>query len=145
MTHQPHILIADDERSIRLMLETGLTLNGFKVTSARTGKEALDAIHRNQFDAVLSDVYMPDLSGLELVENVRASDTRLPIVLMTAQGSLQTAVDAVARGANDFIGKPFEISAVVALLKRYLEARREADSAGEEAPADLAHSGLVGR
>src|SRR5260221_14296029 len=113
MSQQPHILIADDERSIRLMLETGLTLNGFRVTSVRTGREALDALAKSKFDAVLSDVYMPDVSGLELVETLRAANANLPIVLMTAQGSLETAVDAVARGANDFIGKPFEISAVV--------------------------------
>ena len=112
MSQQPHILIADDERSIRLMLETGLTLNGFRVTSVRTGREALEAVSKGAFDAVLSDVYMPDGSGLELVEALRAADSNLPIVLMTAQGSLETAVHAVERGANDFIGKPFEISAV---------------------------------
>jgi len=148
MSQQPHILIADDERSIRLMLETGLTLNGFRVTSARTGREALDAAAAQQFDAILSDVYMPDGGGLELVEALRAASPNLPIILMTAQGSLQTAVDAVARGASDFIGKPFEISAVVALLRRFVDARREADgSAAEEkaAPADLTQSGLVGR
>jgi FixJ family two-component response regulator len=62
---------------------------------------------------VLSDIYMPDLGGLELVDALRAADPNLPIVLMTAQGSLQVAVEAVARGASDFIGKPFDISAVV--------------------------------
>ena len=144
---QPHILIADDERSIRLMLETGLTLNGFRVTSARTGREALDAVSKTHFDAILSDVYMPDGSGLELVESLRAADAGLPIILMTAQGSLEIAVDAVARGASDFIGKPFEISAVVALLRRYMEARREAETsaAAEAAEPSLSEAGLVGR
>src|SRR5262249_45426566 len=109
MSQQPHILIADDERSIRLMLETGLTLNGFRVTSARTGREALEAVSAGRFDAVLSDVYMPDGNGLELVTSLRAVDPDIPIVLMTAQGSLQMAVEAVARGASDYIAKPFEI------------------------------------
>ena len=147
MSNQPHILIADDERSIRLMLETGLTLNGFRVTSARTGREALEAASSGQFDAVLSDIYMPDGGGLELVDSLRAVDPNLPIVLMTAQGSLQVAVEAVARGASDFIGKPFEISAVVALLRRYLDARREAEAAAGPANADrkLSQAGLVGR
>jgi len=144
---QPHILIADDERSIRLMLETGLTLNGFRVTSARTGREAREAVSGGHFDAVLSDVYMPDGSGLELVESLRAADPSLPIILMTAQGSLQIAVDAVARGASDFIGKPFEISAVVALLRRYMDARREAEASAAAEPAltSLSQAGLVGR
>jgi len=147
MSQQPHILIADDERSIRLMLETGLTLNGFRVTVARTGREALEAASATRFDAVLSDIYMPDGDGLQLVLSLRAIDANLPIVLMTAQGSLQAAVDAVARGASDVIGKPFEIAAVVALLKRFLEARREADAsaASTDPAADLSHSGLVGR
>ena len=147
MSQPPHILIADDERSIRLMLETGLTLNGFRVTSARTGREALEAASSGHFDAVLSDVYMPDGSGFDLVRSLRAIDSELPIVLMTAQGSVKAAVDAVAHGASDFIGKPFEISAVVALLRRYLEARREAQAAAasqDESP-QLAQAGLVGR
>src|SRR6266699_2591224 len=127
MSLQPHILVADDEKSIRLMLETGLTLNGFRVTSVRTGREALEAASSGDFDAVLSDIYMPEIGGLELVDALRSSQPNLPIVLMTAQGSLQAAVDAVERGATDFIGKPFEISAVVDLLRRLLEARREAD------------------
>src|SRR2546423_1808120 len=146
MSIQPHILVADDEKSIRLMLETGLTLNGFRVTSVRTGREALEAASSGEFDAVLSDIYMPDGGGLELVDSLRATDPNLPIVLMTAQGSLEVAVEAVQRGASDFIGKPFEITVVVALLKRLLEARREADSAASPQPENqLGHVGLVGR
>ncbi|HEY3836699.1 MAG TPA: sigma-54 dependent transcriptional regulator [Bryobacteraceae bacterium] len=147
MSYQPKILIADDDRSIRLMLETGLTLNGFHVHSVRTGKEAVDALAGEDYDAILSDVYMPDGSGLELVDSLRATDFKTPIILMTAQGSLQSAVEAVTRGATDFIGKPFEISALVALLRRYLQARREADAAeGEDPPReDFSRSGLVGR
>src|SRR5437764_13808969 len=109
MSQQPHILIADDERSIRLMLETGLTLNGFRVTSARNGREALELATAGSFDAVLSDIYMPDINGLELVDALRAAHPNLPIVLMTAQGSVQVAVEAVSRGASDFIGKPFDV------------------------------------
>ena len=146
MSTQSHILIADDERSIRLMLETGLTLNGFRVTAVRNGREALEAASAGKFDAVLSDIYMPDMGGLELVDALRATDPNLPIVLMTAQGSLQVAVEAVTRGATDFIGKPFDISAVVDLLRRLLEARREADSVPAAEPdQQLKQAGLVGR
>jgi DNA-binding NtrC family response regulator len=146
MPYQPKILVADDERSIRLMLETGLALNGFRVTTVRTGREALEAASRGEFDAVLSDVYMPDGGGLDLVNSLRAIDPKIPVVLMTAKASVPVAVEAVARGASDFIGKPFEIAAVVALLRRYLEAQREADAAVPEVPEqDFSQCGLVGR
>jgi DNA-binding NtrC family response regulator len=144
----PHILVADDEKSIRLMLETGLALNGFRVTCVRTGEEAIEAAVNGGFDAVLSDIYMLDGSGLDVVVRLRAADPTLPIVLMTAQGSVEAAVEAVARGASDFIGKPFEIAEVVALLRRYLEARREADASGDAGAGiagELSRSGLVGR
>jgi DNA-binding NtrC family response regulator len=147
MPRTPHILVADDEPSIRLMLETGLTLNGFRVTCASTGREALEAM-AGAPDAVLSDVFMPELSGLELVAKLRAANSSIPIVLMTAQGSVETAVEAVAHGATDFIGKPFEIAAVVSLLRRYLDARREAEESAEtleSLQAGLSRSGLVGR
>src|SRR5215475_7289324 len=149
MSNQAHILVADDEKSIRLMLETGLTLNGFRVTSVRTGREALEAASGGAFDAVLSDIYMPDGGGLELVDSLRTANPNLPIVLMTAQGSVEVAVEAVQRGASDFIGKPFDVSAVVELLRRILDARREARASmpatGEEAATQLANAGLVGR
>ncbi len=147
MPKTPHILVADDERSIRMMLETGLTLNGFRVTLARTGQEALEATQRGEIDAVLSDVYMPDGGGLDLVHDLRKVYPNIPIILMTAQGSVEAAVAAVAAGASDFIGKPFEIAAVVDLLHRYLDARREMDEASTAGhdPIDLSQSGLVGR
>ena len=142
-----HILVADDERSIRLMLETGLTLNGFQVTCARNGREALEAMEPAQFDAVLSDIYMPDWAASNWCDALRATNSNMPIVLMTAQGSLEVAVEAVTRGASDFIGKPFEIAAVVDLLRRFLDARREADAVGAaaEPEQDCSQAGLVGR
>jgi DNA-binding NtrC family response regulator len=147
MPYQPKILVADDERSIRLMLETGLTLNGFRVTSVPTGRAALEAASHGGYDAVLSDVYMPDGGGLDLVNSLRAIDPKIPVVLMTAKASVPVAVEAVARGASDFIGKPFEIAAVVALLRRYVAAQKEADAAGvpEEPDEDFSQAGLVGR
>lgn len=147
MPYQPKILVAADDRAIRMMLETGLTLNGFRVTGVRTGREAQIAASSGGYDAVLSDICMPDGGGLDLVDALRASDPNLPIVLMTAKASLQAAVDAVARGASDFIGKPFQIGAVVALLRRYVDARREIaePETNDENTADFSGSGLVGR
>ena len=107
MTRPPHILVADDEHSIRLMLETGLTHNGFRVTCARTGREALAAARSAAVDAVVCDIYMPDGDGLTVVHELRAISPTIPIILMTAQGSLESAVRAVSEGASDFLAKPF--------------------------------------
>jgi DNA-binding NtrC family response regulator len=143
-----HILVVDDQHAIRLMLESGLSLNGFRVTCARNGNEALAAASTGKFDAVISDIYMPDGDGLQLVQKLRMVLPSLPIILMTAQGSVELAVRAVEEGATDFIAKPFEVSAVAALLRRYLSAVSEAANAGNDIStlvAGISRSGLVGK
>jgi len=70
VAYTPHILVADDDKSIRLLLDTGLSLNGFRVTVVRSGREAAEAAKRTRFDAVLSDIFMPDGGGLELVDDL---------------------------------------------------------------------------
>jgi DNA-binding NtrC family response regulator len=143
----PHILVADDERSIRLMLEAGLKLHGFRVTSVPTGLKALEVAGHGGIDAVLSDIYMPDGGGLDLVRDLRQIDAAIPIILMTAQGSVEAAVRAMAEGATDFIGKPFDVAAVVELLRRHLGAQREAESAQTSSTVGsvISRSGLAGR
>ena len=147
--NSPHILIADDERNIRLTLETGLMLNGFRVTCARTGREALQAARAASFDAVVSDIFMPDGDGLEVVRELHAISPRTPIILITAQGSVDLAVQAVSEGASDFIAKPFEVAALAALVRRHLDARLEFESESTTEDStfenEFSDSGLVGR
>jgi DNA-binding NtrC family response regulator len=143
----PHILVADDERSIRLMLEAGLRLHGFHVTVVSTGSRALEVTRNGGIDAVLSDIYMPDGGGLDLVRDLRGIDAAIPIILMTAQGSVEAAVRAMAEDATDFIGKPFDVAAVVELLRRHLGARKQAalDQAASSVESFISRSGLAGR
>jgi two-component system, NtrC family, response regulator AtoC len=146
MSAAPHILVADDDRSIRLLLETGLSLHGFEVTAVRSGRQAIEQASQRNFDAVLSDVYMPDGSGLDVVGELRSVAPAVPVVLMTAQASVEAAVEAVSLGATNFIGKPFEVAEVAALLRRLLAARREAAGRqGSEISDDAGTTGLVGR
>jgi DNA-binding NtrC family response regulator len=148
MARLPHILVVDDQHFIRLMLESGLSLSGFRVSCARNGAEALAAATTEEFDAVISDIYMPDGDGLAMVQELRALFPSLPIILMTAQGSVELAVRAVEEGATDFIAKPFEVSAVAALLRRHLSAALEAAEGGTEISTlvqDISRSGLVGK
>ncbi|HMV87135.1 MAG TPA: sigma-54 dependent transcriptional regulator [Blastocatellia bacterium] len=143
-----HILIADDERSIRVMLEAGLRLNGFRVTSVPGGREALSAAQREHFDGVLCDIFMPNGNGLEVVRGLRTHAPETPIILMTAQGSVDLAVQAMSEGASDFIAKPFEIAALIKLLRQHIAARQELVSNQSVVPPsleDLSRTGLAGR
>ena len=124
-------------------------LNGFRVTCARTGREALQAARASNFDAVVSDIFMPDGNGLEVVRELRAISPATPIILITAQGSVELAVRAVSEGASDFIAKPFEVAALAALVRRHLDSRIEAEAdtgTGDVSFVnEFSKSGLVGR
>src|SRR5499427_8687832 len=160
MTQPPQILVADDDRLIRLTLEAGLSLYGFRVSLARSGREALEAALEKRFDGIISDVYMPDGDGLMVLRELRSSQPETPIILMTAVGSVNLAVRAIEDGATDFIAKPFEVEALADLLRRHLKARVETGARPHSPPAEesgaspeaWAHvpdedgfSGLIGR
>jgi two-component system response regulator AtoC len=156
MTQPPQILVADDDRLIRLTLDAGLSLYGFSVSLARSGREALKAASEKRFDGIISDVYMADGDGLMVLRELRSSQPEAPIILMTAVGSVNLAVRAIEEGATDFIAKPFEIEAIADLLHRHLNARVEtgshsppAEESGASPPLadedDFSGSGLIGR
>src|SRR5215831_13557811 len=139
MIRHPQILIADDDRLIRLTLEAGLSLYGFRVSCARSGREAMEAALGTRFDGIISDVYMPDGDGLMVLRELRSSQPKIPIILMTAVGSVKMAVRAIEEGATDFIAKPFEIEALANLLHRHLNARLET---GEQALEEVGASAI---
>ena len=146
MNSLPHILVADDDRLIRNMLEAALSLNGFRVSLAKTGREAIAAANQQSFDAVISDIYMPEGDGLEVLRELRASQPSLPVILMTAQGELDVTVRALAEGASDVIAKPFDVAALTKLLNNHLAAsRRKSEAANASVTADFSSSGLIGR
>ncbi len=154
MTQTPHILIADDDRLIRTTLEAGLSMYGFRVSCARSGSEAVREANGKKFDGIISDVYMADGDGLMVLRELRTTQPQTPIILMTAQGSVNLAVRAVEEGATDFIAKPFEIETLAGLLHRHLNARAEtghtqvegADWTAEPSiEEDFSRSGLIGR
>lgn len=146
LNSQPNILVADDDRLIRTTLETALSLNGFRVSLAKSGREAIATATAQSFDAVISDIYMPDGDGLSVVRELRVLRPALPVILMTAQGELDVTVQALAEGASDVIAKPFDIAALTTLLKTHLVAsRRKHDLTTNSSAADFSSSGLIGR
>ena len=114
---QGTVLIVDDERSIRVSLRTILTNIGFEIVEAARGEEALSLIRTAQFDAVLLDINMPGIGGVEVCRQMRQEFARLPIVMLTVQGSEDRKVEALDAGADDYITKPFQLRELIARLK----------------------------
>jgi two-component system nitrogen regulation response regulator NtrX len=100
------VLIADDEKNIRASLTTTFRLDGFRVVAAADGEEAVAAVERGGVDLALLDLQMPKLDGLAALRRMREIDRTLPVILLTAHGTIERAVEAVRLGAYDFIEKP---------------------------------------
>ncbi len=117
------ILIVDDERSMCEALEAGLTPRGFATQWTTTAAEALELLRATEFDVVLTDLNMRGLTGLELCERIVANRPDVPVVVITAFGSFDTAVAAIRAGAYDFITKPVKIDALALALERAVRHR----------------------
>lgn len=103
------ILIVDDEAPIREVLQRGLSqMGGFLVDTAKNGQEAIEKVERETFDMVLTDLMMPEMDGMELLRIVKGTRPELPVIMMTAYGSIDNAVEAMKIGANDYITKPVD-------------------------------------
>lgn len=123
MTQKPSLLIVDDESGILETLRILLRNEGFEVTIAQGGKAGLDAIRSGTNDIVLTDVRMPQVTGIDILTAAREQDPMTPVILMTAQASLQSAIQAVNSGAFYYIQKPFSNDELVAILRRACEFR----------------------
>jgi DNA-binding NtrC family response regulator len=117
------ILVVDDEMGIVETLEVLFRGAGYEVETALGGRAGLEALERMKPDLVLSDIRMPGVTGLELLERIRETDPELPVILMTAQASLQSAVKAVNEGAFYYLQKPFSNDELLAICARALENR----------------------
>ncbi|HEV8640124.1 MAG TPA: sigma-54 dependent transcriptional regulator [Methylomirabilota bacterium] len=118
------ILIADDEDSLRWVLEKGLRQVGYEVTAVKDGDQAIQAFESAPFDLVFLDVRMPGIDGLAALERLRAIRPDAYVVVMTAHGTMDTAIKAMQRGAYDYLAKPFDLDEVLLLTERALAAGR---------------------
>ena len=117
------VLVVDDERRARRVLQIMLEQNGLESVAADSGEEALQLFQQERIDLVLTDLRMPGMSGLDLLRQLRSLDPELPVILMTAYGTVESAVEAMKLGAVDYILRPIDIGAVEAVVKRALELR----------------------
>jgi cyclic di-GMP phosphodiesterase len=118
------ILIVDDEPLICAVLTEGLVREGFECSSRTSGQEALKLLELEHFDATISDIRMPGMSGLELLEAVRAKYPRMSILVATAVDNVRVGVEAMKKGADDYLLKPFQLDAVAVAVERALEKKR---------------------
>lgn len=117
MNDSGHILIIDDEASLRQTLARILQRAGFAVTTASGGKEGLELIHQYNFDLVYMDIRMPDINGLEILKSIHTDLPDLPVILFTAQPDLHSAVDALRSGASDYLLKPLKPADIIERTK----------------------------
>src|SRR6516225_4402377 len=121
------ILVVDDESEIREGLELLLKTEGYQVSSAETGQSGLSRLEERPYDLLLLDVSLPDRNGIELLKDIQRHDPHLPIVLITAYGSIEMARAAFKSGAMDYITKPWSNDELLAQVAQAVEARRLRD------------------
>jgi response regulator RpfG family c-di-GMP phosphodiesterase len=120
----PRVLVVDDEKVIREILADFLGLEGFRVTTAADGVAALARLAEERYNLVISDLKMPNMGGLELLERVQTLHENVLTVIMTGFGTVETAIEAMKKGAYDYILKPFKVEEVVHIVQRGLEKQR---------------------
>ena len=125
------LLIVDDERSIRLSLRTILSNFGFVIVEAARGEEALSLVRSAQFDAVLLDINMPGMDGIDVCRSMRKTSPRLPIVMLTVQDSEDRKVEALDAGADDYITKPFQLRELTARLRVAVRRNKVDENVGQ--------------
>jgi two-component system nitrogen regulation response regulator GlnG len=118
MTTLPTVLIADDDRSIRTVLTQALGRSGYQVRATSSAATLWRWVEDGEGDLVITDVIMPDENGLDLVPRIRRIRPELPVIVMSAQSTLTTAVQATQRGAFDYLPKPFDLADLLAVVDR---------------------------
>jgi len=117
------ILVADDEESIRFVLSKALRKSGYSVDLADNGGKALELLDSKNYDLAILDIKMPELSGLDILDRVKEVNPDLLVIIMTAEANMKNAVEAMKRGAYDYLTKPFDLEALDAILERALRAK----------------------
>ncbi len=115
------ILIVDDEKNYTLILSAVLEEEGFETYTANSGYEALEILETTDIDLILTDMKMPEMDGIELLKNVKQKNPDLPVIMMTAYGTVEKAVEAIQKGAYNYILKPFDNESLVVYVNKAIE------------------------
>jgi len=112
------VLVVDDEEDILEVIQDRLEAYGFTVVTAGNGVEALRKLSMEKFDGIFLDVKMPDMGGIEALEEIRKRDKKIPIIIITSSTTKDSALEAMAKGANDYVLKPFEWEELKAKIEK---------------------------
>jgi two-component system, NtrC family, response regulator AtoC len=140
-----HVLVVDDEANMRRVMEIMLTRQGFRTMSAANGRQALAVLAEQPVDLVISDLRMPDINGIDLLRRLRESGNSVPLIMITAHGSIESAVEAMRLGACDYLLRPFDVETLRLTIDRVIstqELLRRNDFLRSE--VDRQWNGLVG-
>jgi len=146
MSTKPKILVVDDDRSICKLMGSILQMESYPFRVATSGEQARRAIQEERFDILISDIYLGDDSGLQLLEHMKSVNSEAEVVIMTAHGSMETAVHAVHNGAFDYISKPFVVDEMLGILRRIEEKFRlvEGSTVGAELAETMPETEIIG-
>jgi two-component system response regulator PilR (NtrC family) len=120
----PHVLFVDDEHALRALMAERLTERGFEVTEADSGERGLALLDQFAFDVIITDLRLPGIDGMAVIEAARERYPGIVAIVITGYGTVKDAVDAIKRGASDFIAKPFQFDEMLHVLRKALEQRR---------------------
>lgn len=142
------LLIVDDEEEIRENLRDFAEFKGFKVLEAANGVEALKVLDQHRPELILSDLMMPEMGGLQLLKELSKRNNDIPVVIMTAFGTMEYAIDAMKNGASDFITKPIDLEYLIKVINRILERsamERKIREQQRQLEEDLNHASTIQR
>jgi DNA-binding NtrC family response regulator len=120
-TEKPSILIVEDEAKMRRLLELQLADEGFHATTAPDAESGLQLLQKDQFDLVVTDFKLPGMTGLEFLQAVKRANAAIPVIIMTAYGTVESAVEAMKIGASDYVLKPFSLAELVLVIRKELD------------------------
>src|SRR6266496_4421466 len=145
---QPNVLIIDDEPLMRISIADALKAEGCQVKVAATGPEGVDLIKKEALDIVITDLRLPGFDGLHILQTCKEVSSRIGVIVITAHGSVETAVEAMKIGAYDYITKPFSMDELLLIVKRLvkmLELEDENRSLREELEGRFSFKGILGK
>ena len=124
MSKKPNILFTDDEKTLRNIMAKELTRMGYNVTCCDSGAETSKNMQERDFDVVILDINMPVMNGIETLKRLKEMESTTEVIVLTGQGSIESAVQAIKLGAYDYLTKPCQLAELNALLQRALEKRQ---------------------